>query len=225
MDQATPREGIELKSEVSLSFPKGLLSGQVVRPYRCVFSLVGWQALAPAHCVPLRVVGRRHFGSRGASGKSSANPHTCPPAGYGLSCPCFLFKALASAVAAFLLVASSNPAVGREPLSTGPGHTAEKEVTGAARSADTPRREPTCHGLGILQRRPVRWGRELGYRAGWRSGYLAGLTSRRRGGRPWRRSSSLGPTWAELECKELVAPLRTPKLEPGGGDSRGKTVF
>lgn len=37
------------------------------------------------------------------------------------------------------------------------GHSARKDVTGAARGADTPRREPACHGLGVLQRGPVRW--------------------------------------------------------------------
>lgn len=37
------------------------------------------------------------------------------------------------------------------------GHSARKDVTGAARVADTPRREPARHGLGVLQRGPVRW--------------------------------------------------------------------
>lgn len=37
------------------------------------------------------------------------------------------------------------------------GHSTRKDVTGAARVADTPRREPARHGLGVLQRGPVRW--------------------------------------------------------------------
>ncbi|KAK7829642.1 LOW QUALITY PROTEIN: hypothetical protein U0070_013328, partial [Myodes glareolus] len=35
------------------------------------------------------------------------------------------------------------------------GHSTRKDVTGAARVADTPRREPARHGLGVLQRGPM----------------------------------------------------------------------
>lgn len=98
--------------------------------------------------------------------------------------------------------------VEREPLSIGPrhrGYIARKEVTGAVRGADTPRREPACHGFGILQRRPVRWGRDLGDRA-WGAEQLLCEAwplspSRAREGRPRRRSfPRLGPPWTVKRC-------------------------
>ena len=86
-------------------------------------------------------------------------------------------------------------------------------MTGAARGADTPRREPACHGFGILQRRPVRWGRDLGDRAGGVEVVIPrGLISHPRGvgeGGPGEVPSPTEPSEdSEVKLKEPVGLLR-----------------
>ena len=68
--------------------------------------------------------------------------------------------------------------VGREPLSTGPRYRWSQRRQGSDGGGAGPRHSPpraACHGLGVLQRRPVRWGRDVGDRAGGRCGYSTGL--------------------------------------------------
>lgn len=103
-----------------LHFPSGLLYGRVARRCPCVFPLAGGRVTAPAHYAPLRVVGRRHFGPRGASGKSTGGLHACPPARSGLLGACFGVGVSLAAAAAAYRSAPSGPAVARGPPSPGP---------------------------------------------------------------------------------------------------------
>lgn len=118
--EATARAGAGLQPDLPLNFPSGLLYGRDARRCPCVFPLAGGRVTAPAHCAPLRVVGRRHFGPRGASGKSTGGPHTCPPAWSGLLGACFGVGVSLAAAAAAFPSAPSGPAVARGPPSPGP---------------------------------------------------------------------------------------------------------
>lgn len=179
--------------------------------------------MAPARCISLRVVGRRHFGPRGASGKWS---HT--PAGRLATASCaaaFRSKCLLLPLLRFYCPRPRNPLVKREPLSTGPRHRGSHRQEGgdgggAGRGHSPPRaRLPWIRNITAATSQV---GQELGGQGGGCGviGYSAGLGLSPpwyRGGRPRRRSLLLGARRGQGGEAQIASPVRCdPKVKTLG---------
>lgn len=198
-------------------------SGRALRPSRYASPLAGGQGTAPARCVPLRVLGRRHFGPRGASGKWSAGSHACPSAGHGLL-PGLGGRGVRSGRRCGLTLRALQRAGRAEPLSTGPRHRGWGSLRqgggdGGGAGADTPAESPLAmdseYYSGDQSGGAGTWapGRGSGWSAGWPG------TRRRTAGREAAEAFPPGPARRGLRG----GPERAagPEVSPGGADSGG----
>lgn len=216
------------------TFPRSFPSCHALSPPTSLglFSLAERRVTAPARYGSLRVAGRRHFGPRGASGKS-LYLHCTPARRAG---PGWVI-CVRGPVWLGVRPSFSLPALPQNRLREGgalrvtygrgnhPSHPQEEGVGQGVRGA-TPRLDPACHGLGVLLWRPVRWGPNSGtIGAERRSATSAGLSCSPRGkpGSPLGRSLPLPAPRGrgrgfglepQIQCRDQIWP---PKLEPGSG--------